>query len=60
MARIRLNQEYRNKVANRMRVHIEAEDTQEKQTYDNLKADQIEINDNAWTLAKKIVRQHYT
>jgi len=60
MSRIRLNQEYRNKVAQRMKVHIEQENTQEKQAYDNLKADQIEINDNAWTLAKKIVRQHYT
>jgi hypothetical protein len=60
MARIRLNQEFRNKIGTRMRVHIEAEDTQEKKTYDDLKADQIEINDNAWTLAKKIVRQHYT
>ena len=29
--RLRLNQEYRNKIANRMRVHIEAEDTQEKE-----------------------------
>ena len=28
--RLRLNQEYRNKVANRMRVHIEAEHTQER------------------------------
>ena len=27
--RLRLNQEYRNKIANRMRVHIEAEHTQE-------------------------------
>ena len=27
MARIRLNQEYRNKIANRMRVHLEQEDT---------------------------------
>jgi len=60
MSRIRLNQEYRNKVGTRMRVHIEAEDTQEKQDYDNKKADQIEINDNAWTLAKQIVRRHYT
>ena len=60
MARIRLNQEYRNKIGTRMRVHIEAEDTQEKKTYDDLKADQIEINDNAWNLAKKIVRRHYT
>ena len=30
MARIRLNQEYRNKIANRLRVHLEQEDTQEK------------------------------
>ena len=38
MTRIRLNQEYRNKIANRMRVHLEQEDTQEKQKYDSLKA----------------------
>ena len=31
--RLRLNQEYRNKIANRMRVHIEAEDTQEREKY---------------------------
>ena len=58
--RIRLNQEYRNKIANRMRVHLEQEDTVEKQNYDNLKADQIDINDKAWKLAEKIVRRHYT
>jgi hypothetical protein len=60
MTRIRLNQEYRNKIANRMRVHLEQEDTHEKQTYDNLKADQIDINDDAWKMAQKIVRRHYT
>ena len=60
MSRIRLNQEYRNKIANRMRVHLEQEDTQEKQKYDELKADQIELNDNAWKLAEQIVRKHYT
>ena len=60
MTRIRLNQEYRNKIANRMRVHLEQEDTVEKQNYDNLKADQIDINDNAWKMAEKIVRRHYT
>ncbi len=60
MSRIRLNQEYRNKIANRMRVHLEAEDTIEKQNYDNLKAQQIDINDNAWKIAEKIVRRHYT
>ena len=60
MARIRLNQEYRNKIANRMRVHLEAEDTVEKQNYDNLKGDQIDINDKAWKVAETIVRRHYT
>ena len=37
MGRIRLNQEFRNKIGTRMRVHIEAEPTQEKQAYDDLK-----------------------
>jgi len=60
MSRIRLNQEYRNKIANRMRVHLEQEDTVEKQTYDNLKGDQIQLNDDAWKMAEKIVRRHYT
>jgi hypothetical protein len=39
--RIRLNQEYRTKIANRMRVHLEQEDTQEKKKYDEMKAEQI-------------------
>ena len=60
MTRIRLNQEYRNKIANRMRVHLEQEDTIEKQNYDNLKGDQIDINDKAWKVAEQIVRRHYT
>jgi len=60
MTRIRLNQEYRNKIANRMRVHLEQEDTVEKQKYDSLKADQIQLNDDAWNMAEKIVRKHYT
>ena len=60
MTRIRLNQEYRNKIANRMRVHLEQEDTQEKQKYDELKAQQLDNNDNAWKVAEKIVRRHYT
>ena len=60
MTRIRLNTEYRNKIANRMRVHLEQEDTQEKQKYDELKRQQIDLNDNAWQVAEKIVRRHYT
>jgi len=60
MARIRLNNEYRNKIANRMRVHLEQEDTQEKRKYDKLKGEQVDINDMAWSVAEKIVRRHYT
>ena len=60
MSRIRLNQEYRNKIGNRLRVHAEQEDTQEKRKYDELKAEQIELNDNAWNIAEQIVRKHYT
>ena len=60
MTRIRLNQEYINKIANRMRVHLEQEDTQEKRKYDDLKGQQIDINDKAWSVAEKIVRRHYT
>ena len=58
--RIRLNQEYRAKIANRMRVHLEQEDTQEKKKYDEMKADQIDLNDKAWKVAETIVRRHYT
>jgi len=59
MSRIRLNQEYRNKIANRMRVHIEAEDTQEKEKFfqerENFKAHQ----DKTWELAKECVTRQY-
>jgi len=60
MSRIRLNSEYRNKIANRMRVHLEQEDTQEKKKYDELKADQIQLNDDAWKVAENIVRKRKT
>jgi hypothetical protein len=43
-----------------MRVHLESEDTQEKQKYDELKGQQIDLNDKAWSVAEKIVRRHYT
>ena len=60
MARIRLNNEYRNKIANRIKVHLQQEDTQEKRKYDKMKAEQVDINDMAWSVAEKIVRRHYT
>jgi hypothetical protein len=59
MSRIRLNQEYRNKIANRMRVHIEAEHTQEKEKFfqerENFKSHQ----DKTWELAKVCVERQY-
>ena len=60
MARIRLNQEYRNKIANRIKQHLFQEDTQERQKYYDLKSQQDSQNDFAWSVAEKIVRRHYT
>ena len=60
MTRIRLNQEYRNKTGNRIKSHLFQEDTQEKRKYDELKAEQYDLNDKAWGVAKTIVRRHYT
>ena len=58
--RLRLNQEYRNKIANRMRVHIEAEDTQEKEKYFRARENMKPMQDDAWNLAHQIVRRTYT
>ena len=60
MARIRLNSEYRNKIANRMRVHLEQEDTQEKEAYLKAREEMKPLQDKTWELAEQIVRRHYT
>ena len=60
MARIRLNQEYRNKIANRMRVHLEQENTQEKEAYLKAREEMKPLQDLTWELAHQIVRRHYT
>ena len=60
MARIRLNQEYRNKIANRMRVHLEQENTQEKEKFLQAREDMKPLQDETWKLAKEIVSRHYT
>jgi hypothetical protein len=60
MARIRLNQEYRNKIANRMRVHLEQENTQEKEAYLKAREEMKPLQDKTWTLAEEIVGRHYT
>jgi len=60
MARLRLNQEYRNKISNRMRVHLEQENTQEKEKFFQLRENMKPLQDETWKLAKTIVRRHYT
>ena len=60
MARLRLNQEYRNKIANRMRVHLEAENTQERENFYQLRESMKPLQDTTWQLAKEIVSRHYT
>ena len=60
MARVRLNQEYRNKIANRMRVHLEQENTQEKEKFLQSREDMKPLQDETWKLAKEIVSRHYT
>jgi len=59
MSRIRLNQEYRNKVANRMRVHIEQEDTQEKEKFFQCRENFKEHQDATWQLAQECVSRQY-
>ena len=58
--RLRLNQEYRNKIANRMRVHLEQEDTQEKEKFFQMREQMKPLQDQTWNLAHEIVRRHYT
>ena len=58
--RIRLNQEYRNKIATRMRVHLESEDTQEKEKFFLARENMKPLQDETWKLAKEIVSRHYT
>jgi len=60
MARLRLNQEYRNKISNRMRVHLEQEETQEKENFFQLREKMKPLQDKTWKLAEKIVSRHYT
>ena len=60
MARLRLNQEYRNKISNRMRVHLEQENTQEKEKFFQMREQMKPLQDKTWELAQQIVSRHYT
>ena len=59
MSRIRLNQEYRNKIANRMRVHLEQEHTQEKEKFFQLRESFLDKQNATWDLAKQCVTRQY-
>ena len=53
MARLRLNQEYRNKISNRMRVHLEQEETQEKEKFFQLRESMKPLQDQTWKLGTR-------
>jgi len=59
MARLRLNQEYRNKIANRMRVHLEQENTQEKEKFFQLRESFLDKQNATWELAQECVTRQY-
>jgi len=59
MSRIRLNQEYRNKIANRMRVHLEQEETQEKEKFFQLRESFLDKQNATWALAQQCVERQY-
>jgi len=59
MSRIRLNQEYRNKIANRMRVHLEQENTQEKEKFFQERESFLDKQNATWKLAQQCVTRQY-
>jgi len=59
MPRLRLNQEYRNKIANRMRVHLEQENTQEKEKFFQERESFLDKQNATWELAKECVTRQY-
>ena len=59
MSRLRLNQELRNKIATRMRVHIEQEDTQEKEKFFQCRENFKALQDKTWDLAQVCVSRQY-
>ena len=59
MARIRLNQELRNKCGSRFKVHFEQEQTQEKEDFFQKRERFKAIQDKTWELAKICVERQY-
>jgi len=59
MPRLRLNQEYRNKIANRLRVHLEQENTQEKEKFFQERESFLDKQNATWELAQQCVTRQY-
>jgi len=59
MSRLRLNQELRNKIASRWRVHAEAEHTDEKEKFFQLRESFLDKQNATWDLAKECVTRQY-
>jgi hypothetical protein len=59
MTRLRLNQDLRNKIASRMRVHLEQEDTQEKEKFFKERESFLDKQNATWDLAKECVTRQY-
>jgi len=59
MSRIRLNQEYRNKVGVKMKSYNEQEETQEKEDFFQKRESFKAIQDKTWTLAQQCVERQY-
>ena len=59
MSRIRLNQEFRNKIGTRMRVHLEQEQTQEKEKFFQERESFLDKQNATWELAKECVTRQY-
>jgi hypothetical protein len=57
--RLRLNQELRNKIASRMRVHLEAEHTNEKEKFFQEREGFLAKQNATWDLAKECVTRQY-
>ena len=59
MSRIRLNQEFRNKIGSRWRVHLEQEQTQEKEKFFQERESFLDKQNATWELAKECVTRQY-
>jgi len=59
MSRIRLNQEFRNKIGTRMRVHLEQEHTQEKEKFFQERESFLDKQNATWKLAQQCVTRQY-